>query len=82
MDLSTPITIAIIHKHDKPLYGKMMLTLDTIALFNTLVTKGVPRDPRFVFRAFYYFRLRFLTVIFLSNYQIRFFWRKKKKKKN
>ena len=26
--------------------------------------RGVPRDPTFVFCAFYYFRLRFLTVIF------------------
>ena len=36
--------------------------------FNTYKgPRGVPRDPRFVFRAFYYFRLRFLTVIFFLN---------------
>ena len=26
--------------------------------------RGVPRDPRFVFRAFYYFRLRFFRRYF------------------
>ena len=32
---------------------------------NTEVTKeGVPRDPRFVFRAFYYFRLSFFHCYF------------------
>ena len=32
---------------------------------NTYVTKGIPRDPTFVFLAFNYFRLRFFTFIFL-----------------
>ena len=30
----------------------------------SVVTKGVPRDPRFVFRAFYYFHLRFFHRYF------------------
>ena len=42
---------------------------------------GVPSDPRFVFRAFYYFRFRFFHRHFflMSNYRIPFFWRKKNK---
>ena len=38
------------------------------------VTRGVPVDPTFVFRAFYYFRLCFFDCyFFLIVYRIRFF---------
>ena len=41
------------------------LQLQHTPSINTQVPKGVPMDPTFVFRAFYYFRLRFFDRYFL-----------------
>ena len=56
-----------------PLLRRRLYWLPNRKRINTSVTKGgVPRDPRFVFRAFYYFRLRFFhrdffLIVLLSD---------------